>query len=176
MDLDTMAPQQEQPPMKTIQDAIIYSIKSAQMTVDAMTADLKRAEWEHRAVPGSNCPAWLIGHLILVDRRALEWAGVTDLPELPAGFEARFARQTDAAMAASFGDSSILIPLFDQHREMLIKAVANLPTSKFQEPAPRPSPRFSTFGEFFLFMGLHAALHAGQISTIRRSLGRPPLF
>lgn len=162
--------------MKTLNDSIIYGLKSSKDMLDGLTADLKGSEWDHRAVPGSNCAAWLVGHLILADRRALGLAGVTDLPELPAGFETAFGREADAPHAKTFGGATPLMPMFDKHREMLITAVAKLPAAKFDEALPKPSARFKTFGEFFSFMGLHVIMHAGQISTIRRSLGRPPLF
>ncbi len=162
--------------MKNINDAIIYSLNASKQMLDALTADLKVGEWEHRAVPGSNCTAWLVGHLILTDRRALALAGVNDLPELPEGFEKRFSREPGAPEAKTFGDPSILMPLFDKHREMLMRAIAELPLEKFEQPMPNPHPRFKTQGEMFAFMGLHVIMHAGQISTIRRSLGRPPLF
>ena len=162
--------------MKTVNDSIIYGLKSAKGMLDALTADLKGSEWDHRAVSGSNCAAWLVGHLILAERRALGMAGVTTLPELPAGFETTFSREAEAPQAKSFGDSSGLMPMFDKHREMLMAAVSTLPASKFEEPLPKPNARFSTYGEFFVFMGFHVMMHAGQISTIRRSLGRPPLF
>jgi hypothetical protein len=162
--------------MKTPNDLLVYGLKMAKNMLDALTADLQGAEWDHRAVPNSNCAAWLVGHLILVDRRALNLAGVTDLPELPAGFETVFSREADAPMAKTFGDSSHLMPMFDKHRDLLIAAVEKLPAAKLEEPLPKASPRFSTHGEFFSFMALHVIMHAGQISTIRRSLGRPPLF
>ena len=162
--------------MKNINDVIIYSLKSSKEMLGALTADLKGSEWTHRAVPGSNCTAWLVGHLILTDRRALALAGVNDLPDLPEGFEKRFSRDPGCPEATSFGDTSILMPMFDQHRDMLMRAIAELPEPTFAEPMPKPHPRFGTKGEMFLFMGLHVIMHAGQISTIRRSLGRPPLF
>jgi hypothetical protein len=162
--------------MKTVHEAIIFGIKSSKEMLDAMTADLKSSEWDHRAVPKSNCAAWLVGHLILVDRHALKHAGVTELPELPAGFETTFGREADAPHAATFGDATPLMPMFDRHREMLMAALAKLPESKFDEPLPKPNARFKTYGEFFAFMAFHVLVHCGQISTIRRSLGRPPLF
>ena len=162
--------------MKTVHDAITYNLQSAKNMIDALTADLTGNEWDHRAVPGSNCTAWLIGHLILVDRRALNLAGVSDLPEIPAGFETKFGREADAPLAPTFGEATNLVPMFNRHRDLLISAVAKLPTEKLEEPLPKPNNRFKTFGEFFNFMGLHVVMHAGQISTIRRSLGRPPLF
>jgi hypothetical protein len=162
--------------MNSINDALIFNLKSAAGMLNLMTSDLQGSEWDHRAAPGANCAAWLVGHLILVERRALGHAGVTELPELPAGFETTFGREADAVLAKTFGDSSNLIPTFNKHRDLLIAAVAKLPASKIAESLPKPSARFSTFGEFFAFMGLHVTMHAGQISTIRRSLGRPALF
>jgi hypothetical protein len=160
----------------TTNQTIIYALTSAKNMLDALTADLKAGEWDHRAVPGSNCTAWLVGHLIMADRRALNYAGVTDLPPLPEGFEAKFGRDGDAPNSASYGDASSLMPMFDQLRDQLCAVISELPASRFDEPLPKPHPRFKTLGEFFTFMGLHVIMHCGQISTIRRSLGRPPLF
>jgi hypothetical protein len=162
--------------MSKIQDTLIFGIKSSKEMLDGFTADLKGSEWDHRAVPHSNCTAWLVGHLILVDRRALELAGVNDLPELPADFAAKFGRENNAPFAETFGDPSNLMPMFDKQREMLMAAIARLPESKFDETLPKPNPRFKTYGEFFSFMAYHVMVHCGQISTIRRSLGRAPLF
>ena len=39
----------------------------------------------------------------------------------------------------------------------------------------KPHPMFATIGELANFMALHAAMHAGQVTIIRRSLGRPPI-
>jgi hypothetical protein len=33
-----------------------------------------------------------------------------------------------------------------------------------------------TFGELLLFGSLHLSMHVGQLSTIRRSLGKPPVM
>ena len=162
--------------MSKIHDALIFGIKSSKAMLDGFTADLKGGEWEHRAVPHSNCTAWLVGHLIIVDRFALGLAGVTDLPELPADFASKFSRENNAPFAENFGDPSSLVAMFDKHRDMLMAAIAELPESRFDETIPKPNARFKTYGEFFAFMAFHVLVHCGQISTIRRSLGRPPLI
>ena len=45
----------------------------------------------------------------------------------------------------------------------------------FDRPLEKPSRIASTVGEMLAFMPIHVAMHAGQITLIRRSLGRPPL-
>ena len=162
--------------MQTINDLLIFGINASKRMLNNLTADLKAGEWEHRAVPGSNCPAWLVGHLIMTDRWALGIAGVTDLPELPAGFETTFTRENNAPHATTFGDPTGLMPLFDKHRDLLAAAIAKMPVEKFAEPMAKPHPRFSNLGEFFSAMTSHVVMHTGQISTVRRSLGRPPTF
>ena len=60
---------------------------------------------------------------------------------------------------------------------LLLVAVAlmKLPAATLQSDPPSASPLFVDRGESLLFLGLHTAMHLGQLSIIRRSLGRPPL-
>ncbi len=162
--------------MKNANEAIAYGIETSQRMVNQYTADLKGDEWLHRPCPKANCAAWIIGHLIMSDRRMLTTLGVTDLPALPTGFEKRFSRDADAPGAAEFGDTSILIPLFDRHRTMLAERVRTMETEVLNKPLEKPHPRFQTPGEMAAFMSIHAMMHGGQITYIRRSLGRPPLI
>jgi uncharacterized damage-inducible protein DinB len=162
--------------MESINDAIVFNLKASRGLIDGLTADLTGSDWTHRPAPGANCAAWLVGHLVIVERNILRNLNVPDVPALPEGFEATFSRENNAPHAESFGDPTILVPLFDKLRERVIQAVTKLPANHFEQPLPKPSPRFTTFGEYLTFMGIHVAMHAGQISTIRRSLGRPALF
>jgi len=71
---------------------------------------------------------------------------------------------------------STLMPLFDEHRNRLVAAVKAAPPGLLDKPLDKPHPLFSTVGEVATFLALHGAMHAGQITIIRRSLGRPPLI
>src|SRR5207248_7744662 len=106
----------------------------------------------------------------LADRRWLRELGLGDLPSLPDGFEKRFARDEQAPIACEFGDASVLRPLFNAHRQRLVDGVKNMDETKLDRPLDKPHPRFSTLGELLQFASVHTAMHAGQISTIRRSL------
>lgn len=162
--------------MHTPNDAIANSLANSQMMLHRFTDDLSPAEYLHRPVEKANCVAWLIGHLTLGDRRALGEFGVGDLPALPEGFEKRFSRDEGCPQAGEFGDVSILLPLFDAHRKLLIEAVKRATPEQLNAPLAKPLPRFGTPGEMANFMPLHLAMHAGQITIIRRSLGRPPVI
>jgi hypothetical protein len=163
--------------MPTANDLIAYTLAATQQMLTNFCQDLTPQEYLHRPCTGGNAAAWLVGHLILTERHLLTRAGVTDLPPLPDGFEKRFSREPEAPKASDFGDVSILLPLFTQHRQLLIDAVRKLPSEILDKPLDKPHPRFKTTGELLSFLGgPHVAMHAGQITIIRRSLGRPPLM
>lgn len=161
--------------MNTPGETIAYAILASRKMLDLYTSDIAGSDWLHRTSPKANCAAWTVGHLVLSARRALTLLGATDLPLLPEGFEKRFARDEFAPGAADFGDTSILVPLFDRHHEQLADTLRRSSPELLNKPLEKPNPRFGTVGEFAGYMALHAAMHAGQITLIRRSLGRPPL-
>jgi hypothetical protein len=161
--------------MPTPNDVIAHSLRISQILLNRYCEDLKPEEYLHRPCPGGNCAAWLIGHLILTERRGLERLGVTDLPPLPDDFEKRFSRDPEAPKASDFGNVTDLMPLFNSHRQMTIDKVKQAPPDLLEKPLDKPHPLFATVGQFANFLGAHATMHAGQITIIRRSLGRPPI-
>jgi hypothetical protein len=161
--------------MPTATDAIVFALATSQVMLRRLMADMTPQDYLHRPTPQANCAAWIIGHLTLSERAALKALG-GPLPELPEGYERRFSRDEGCPQAAEFGDTSRLVDLFDEHRTRLIAAVRAATPEQLAKPLDKPRPLFSTVGEMAQFMALHGAMHAGQISMIRRTLGRPPLF
>jgi uncharacterized damage-inducible protein DinB len=160
----------------TTNDAIVFSLKVSKDLMRRFVEDLRPEEYLHRPAPKANCVAWLLGHLTLTERRALAALGAGEMPALPDGFEKRFARDETAPGAADFGDVMPLLQIWEQHRQMLIDKVATATAEQLDRPLDKAHPRFSKVGEMAAFMAQHAILHTGQISTIRRSLGKPPVM
>jgi hypothetical protein len=160
----------------TPKDTIAYSLRTSKALFHRYLDDLKPQEFEHRPCQGGNSAAWIVGHLVRTDRRSLGWLGVTEVPAAPDGFEERFApTRTAAAGQGGYGDPKELMALFDAHRDRLIAAVLAADDAKLREPPSFQSPLFADKGEATLFMALHTAMHLGQITIIRRSLGYPPI-
>lgn len=163
--------------MLTPTDILIHSLTASRELVHRFVADLSPAEYLYRPTEKSNCVAWLLGHLTLSDRRVMGLIlGIADLPQLPDGFEKRFGRDEGSPQSAEFGDVSPLLPLFLETRDLLISHVRSLDPALLNQPIPMSHPRFKIIFEAINFMGIHASMHAGQITIIRRGLGRPPLF
>jgi hypothetical protein len=160
--------------MLTPNDMIVASLTSARLMARRFTEDLQPNEYLHRAAPKGNCAAWLLGHLILTNRRTAARFNA-DLPALPEGFEQRFARDEQAPHANDFGDCGSLITMLEQSFDVLIAAVRRATPEQLETPVEKPMPMFKNLGELGIFMAMHAAVHIGQITMIRRSLGRPPI-
>ena len=162
----------------TSKDAILYALRFSGNFMSMMTADLSRQDLHHRVVPNGNCAAWILGHLILSERGMFKLLGIAPeaLPPLPDdGFAARYAQSEAATRAEHYGDADILPALFQEHRQALMQAVQAADEAVFDRPLDKPLRIATTVGEFLLFTPIHGASHAGQISAIRRSLGRPPV-
>ncbi len=161
--------------MRTPNDVLVHNLTATQLMVERFTADLQPAEYLHRPTEKANCAAWTVGHLALSDRHVLKQLGAP-LPPLPDHFdEARFGREEGCPQAGEFGQVTMIVPVFTAHRTRLIEAVRVATEAQLAKPLEKPHPMFSTLGEFISFMSAHTAMHVGQITIIRRSLGRPPL-
>lgn len=159
----------------TATDTHAAGYRMGRLLVHHLTDDLTEAEFYHQPVPGANCAAWIVGHLAVTARRTAERLGATDLPVLTEGFVERFSvTKRPAGGQSELGTKAELLALFDTCVEKLIGAVRTLPVEALAAPPANPGPFATTFGEAVQFGALHVALHAGQLSTIRRSLGKPP--
>ncbi|QDT56614.1 DinB superfamily protein [Caulifigura coniformis] len=154
-----------------LQFALETSRRMLHMFVDDLTPEQRL----YRICPDANCVDWLVGHLILTEQRfhALFEA---KSPALPEGFDTLFARDDVATRRSEYGDTSGLMKLFDENRNITIERVSEFTQEELIVPLSKPHPRFSTLGEAAIFCSIHITMHAGQMSMIRRMLGKPPVI
>ena len=160
----------------TATDLIASGYRMAKGMVHRFTDGLTSDEFRHQPVPGANSAAWVVGHLALTLRKTAERLGATDLPPLPAGLAERF-QQTgkSAADQSDLGDPAELVALFDTYIDRVAEAVKSLPAEALIAPPANRAGLALNAGEGLLFGSLHIAMHTGQLTTIRRSLGKPPV-
>ncbi len=144
--------------------------------VHGFVDDLAADEFRHQPMPGANCAAWIVGHLAVVARRAASRLGATDLPALTEEFIGRFsATKTTASDQGELGEKAELLALLDVSIDKLMEAMLKLPGDALTGPPPVANPFATNYGEMMLFSSMHMTMHCGQLSTIRRSLGKPPM-
>ena len=161
----------------TPNDLLANAYATGQKLVHVMIDDLTPDEFARQPVPGANCPAWIVGHLAVTLRNGLRRMEFSDVPDLPAGLEDKFkaTRQT-AGDQSGYGDAKALVALFDACIERFIQVVRGLPADELAGPPDFRGPFATNRAEAIQFGALHIVLHAGQLSTVRRSLGKPPVL
>ncbi len=160
----------------TANDMIVGGYRMAKGLLHRFTDDLTPGEFRHQPVAGANSAAWVVGHLALTLWRTAERLKAADLPTLPVGLAEKFAQTgKPAADQPELGDPAELLKLFDTCVDRVIEAVKSLSAETLAGPTASRIGIASNQGEGLLFGSLHISTHVGQLSTIRRSLGKPPV-
>lgn len=158
-------------------ELIAAGYRMGRQFVAGMCADLTSAEFHHQPIPGTNSAAWIVGHLTLTARRTAERLGATGLPEVSEDMMARYkvTRQV-AGDQHDLGEKAELLALFEAMVEKLMQALLRMSPEALDGPPPNTAlPFVTSAGDMLVFGAMHFTLHAGQLSTIRRSLGKPPM-
>jgi DinB superfamily len=161
----------------TPNDLLANAYTTAQKLLHVMIDDLTPEDFARQPVPGANCAAWVVGHLALTLRNSLRRMGATDLPDLPGGLEDKFkATRQVAGEQTGYGDPKALVSVFDTCLERFVQVIRGLPPVSLAGPPDFRGPFATNRAEAIQFGALHIAVHAGQLSTVRRSLGKPPVL
>jgi hypothetical protein len=161
----------------TPNDLLANAYTTGHKLLHVMIDDLTPEEFARQPVPGANCAAWVVGHLALTLRNGLRRMGAVDVPDLPAGLEDKFkATKHAAGEQIGYGDPKTLVAVFDTCLERFVQAVRGLSAESLAGAPDFRGPFATNRAEAIQFGALHIAMHAGQLSTIRRSLGKPPVL
>jgi len=156
-------------------DAIRCGLEMADYVSLAYLQDLSDRDLMQRPHPGCNHLNWQVGHLILAEHQLIEKVAPGQMPALPEGFAARYAKETAGSDDASqFLSKEALLAAQRVQRQGTLAALATFSEADFDrltgvDYAP-------TIGAMFSMQGSHWLMHAGQWAVVRRQLGRPALF
>lgn len=158
----------------TAQATIAAAYRMAGQMLRRMTNDLTPAEFRFQPMPGANSAAWVVGHLAVTLWKTADRLGAAGLPPLPPGLLDTFTQTgKPAGDQSALGEPVELMALFDECLSRVIDAVGHVPDAKLTDP-PARAGFATTFGEGLAFGALHVAMHGGQLSLVRRALGKPP--
>lgn len=162
----------------TAHDAIRTALTGTQNIVGMYLGDLSDADFLVRPVPGANHIAWQLGHLIASEQKLAEVNPAFVYPKLPAGFDKQHSNETAKAdPPKGFGTKGQYLELFNATRQATLAGLAKLKPEDLDKPTTGPmAPWAPTLGALLLLTSNHVLMHAGQITTVRRKLGKPILF
>jgi len=157
-------------------DAVKLSIDTGNMISMAYIEDLNDKDLLRRPSPGCNHINWQIGHLISSEHRMGNTVAPGSMPELPAGFDARYTKETAAIDdPAKFCTKAELLAVYKQQRAATLAALAKV-SDDAELDRTTGVDYAPTVGAMYSLQGSHWLMHCGQWAIVRRQLGRPPLF
>ena len=147
--------------------------------VKLLLSDLSDDELLVRPVPEATCIAWELGHLILRDYRLLGSQGLgVNYPELPIGFEQQHSDATAGSEPpVGFLCKAEYMNLLATIHQATISALASLADTDLDAPAKGEARTWAmTLGDVCLQAVDERGAELGQLTIVRRKLGKPILF
>lgn len=159
-------------------DAIISVITHTRNQTLKLVSDLSDDQLCVQPAPKMNHPAWVLGHLLLVDHSFLKTIGG---PEMPAWIDDTFkatygGKSEPVADKSKYKPKQYYIEKLSAVREQIYAQLKALTTDDLHQPHPDPArrERMPTVDHAITFYGTwHEAYHSGQLSTWRRVQGLP---
>ncbi|MGL4555287.1 MAG: DinB family protein [Gemmataceae bacterium] len=147
-------------------------------------SDFTDADLFVRPHPAANHAAWQIGNVIVGDVFMVrEEIPDATYPDLPAGFRELHGTQTpNEGFPRRDGPEGFLnkaefLSLFESVRAATVAAVGRLTDADLDRPTTGSMAAHApTLGKLLIVVSNHTLMHGGQISVIRRVLGKPVLF
>lgn len=160
-------------------DAIRIAMNSATYVLNLSLSDLSDADLLLRPVANANHIAWQLGHLISGERYLVtQQLPEARYPELTADFlknHSKEAAQADGP--AGFLTKSEYQSLFEQVRSATLAVLDSLSDADLDRPTLGQIAGFAPkLGGVLMLVANHPHMHIGQITVVRRLLGKPVLF
>lgn len=159
-------------------EAIQAAMDMSQFVLGSYISDLSDEELMRRPAAGCNHLAWQLGHLISSEVSLVNSVCPGKGGELPAGFAEKHGKENAASdNRADFCSRREYEELFQKVRVATKAALAELPEADLDKASPEwIRNKFPTLGHFFLLIGNHPMMHAGQFVVVRRQLDKPVLI
>jgi hypothetical protein len=161
---------------------LLHSLAYSRRLMLDPVRDLSATERARRPSPALRSCVQLLGMAAVADREVLRLLGDADLPDLPAGFEGRFARWGMGEDGEMLRYDSSLPEIFASHRDALVRATGSLDAAGLDEPVDPPDHldeealfAFGTVGEMIQAAAAYTFFLVGEVSIVRVALGKVPV-
>lgn len=161
----------------TANELLKRNLDQARLVTSMLLGDLSDADLLVRPVPGANHAAWQLGHLISSEHRIAEMFGAK-MPPLPDNFEKNHSKETASSDEKSiFLSKAEYLKTWEEQRKAALATIANLSEADLEKPSPEAFRQFvPKVADLALLLALHEMMHMGQLTTVRRVLGKPHVF
>jgi DinB superfamily len=163
--------------MKT-KDAIKFALTVSNGAVLSVIDEMSGAATTFPTPNGGCHPLWVLGHLTLVEGMVPEI--LFGEKNVAAEWQPYFGENSEpVADAKAYPPFAEVREKYRQLRERNLKLLESLSEADFDRPTKTPpkgrEKEFATYGQSFLVLALHQAMHRGNVTDARRAAVRTAL-
>jgi uncharacterized damage-inducible protein DinB len=147
----------------------------ARLVTNMLLEDMDDADLLVRPTENSNHIAWQLGHLIGAENRMGESIKPSSMPALPEGFAQHYTAETASSdNADDFLSKAEYLRLMDEQRGGILQLLDELTDEDLEREGPESMRRIApTVSDLLGLAASHEMMHTGQITSVRRKLGKP---
>jgi len=157
------------------------SLETGKTMTLSLLMDLKDQPLAQPTAKGGNHALWVLGHLVWAESFVMHTVVLGKDPHPLNDWEPLFGigsePKTDASIYPSFDE---LLAKWEEARAFTLQTLDTFTDDDLDKPSPGCPEEwkawFGTIGKAFATQIMHPTMHYGQLSDIRRTLGRPPLM
>lgn len=161
----------------SLKERLRRQLVSTRQLSERLLADFRTPqEWVHQVHPGCNHALWFAGHMANTDNFLLSLVAPERSVAL-GDFGKRFGMGSQpASQPELYPPSDQVVETMRERRRTLLGALEELSDADLSRPTPQGVPEFlPDLASVFEMANWHEAMHAGQLSVVRRALGHRPL-
>ncbi len=161
--------------MAGFHDVVCMQLSMNQSLFEQFSSDFSEDDAKFIPADGSPHLNWILCHLAVSADQMVAKAGgksPTFSPELHAAYKGGSKCRKDDGMTKAEAWR-----LFTKANEATLAFIKNLDERQLSEDVSgEPMPPFKTKGDYVALLGAHGFWHFGQLTVIRRMLGKPAKF
>lgn len=134
-------------------------------------------KFAHQIQPTDNHPIWVMGHLASTDAWVASMYGIKGA-EVPDTYKAMFGPGSKPTTDKNaYPPASDVRATFERTHEALLAWLESAPEAELDASIKEKTGGFADDGwDAMLKLAWHEGLHFGQVATIRKGLGLPPVM
>lgn len=161
----------------TAKELIRLNLNRSRFLTKTLLGDLSDADLKVRYVPGANTIAWQLGHLIVSEHNLLEAARKGAAAPLPDGFAKDYSKESSDKDDLKVLPKEEYLRLYDEQRAATLRLLDTISDNDLDQPTPESYRSWlANIGDLLQMLGEHETMHSGQITAVRRKLGKPHAF
>ncbi len=162
----------------TLAQRLLRQLDSVRGTSEKTLAAFKTPEdWTRQAVPGTNHALWFAGHMATADNYFISQVAPGREKEFD-GWDKHFGMGSKPTSDPDdYPPVAEVLDAMRERRDVLLGLLRGRTEAELNgPPAAGASDFLPDLGSVFEIATWHEAMHLGQVTVIRRSLGNQPLF